>query len=448
VHEKAGCEETTMSTSGLKTIAAHDVERSAIRKTAVRIVPIVVLLYIVSYVDRINIGFAALTMNGDLGIASNVFGLAAGIFFIGYFLFELPSNLLMVRFGARRWIARILLTWGLLSCATAFVAGEKSFLVLRFLLGAAEAGFFPGIIFYLNDWFPARYRGRILAAFMFALPLSLAVGAPLSTALLGLDGVFSLRGWQWMFLIEGLPPVLLTVVALKLLKNSPDEAHWLSPDERRWLAAELARERAAIHMPNVSPLRIALVSPIVLVLAFVYFCATSANLGLSFFLPQMIREQGYSIVESGWITSLTYVAGAVGMIGFGYLSDRLRGHYGCLVAPLLIAVAGLVGTAWLDDSVWGIVAMSVAAIGILGFKSPFWGVPSGFLSGPAAAAAIASINSIGNLGGFAGPFLLGAVRQTSGDYRVGLYVLAVGLLVSAFAVRGPARRPRQSFLAR
>ncbi|WP_454825180.1 MFS transporter [Paraburkholderia xenovorans] len=404
-------------------------ERSVVRKTALRIVPLMVLLYVVAYVDRINIGFAALTMNHELGMDSRAFGLAAGIFFVGYFLFEVPSNVMMVKFGARRWIARILLSWGLLSAATAWVGSERSFLILRFLLGAAEAGFFPGIIYYLGDWFPARYRGRILAGFMLALPVSLALGAPLSTALLRLDGMGGWRGWQWMFVAEGVPSVLLSAVAFALLKDTPRDAHWLSVDERDWLIAELERERATIASEPGHPLRIAFTHPVVLLLAFVYFCATSANLGLSFFLPQMMRQQGYSIAAAGWITSVVYVAGSVGMIGFGALADRLSGSRGCLAATLLIAAVGLACAAALQGSVYAIVALSVGAIGILGVKAPFWTIPPTFLRGSAAAAAIASINSIGNLGGFAGPLLLGWVRSATHDYRGGLYVLAGALVV-------------------
>jgi len=292
-------------------------EKIVMRKIFWRLIPLLMILYIISYIDRINVGFAALTMNDDIGLSSYAYGLGAGIFFIGYCLFEIPSNLCLMRFGARRWIARILITWGLLSCAMAFVQGPTSFLILRFLLGVAEAGFFPGVILYLTFWFPANYRARIIATFSLAIPLSIAVGAPLSTALLQLDGALGLKGWQWLFLIEGLPAVIGTFFVLRLLTDRPEQAGWLSPSEKAWLSQKLAADNDGSKGHEVSALRQAFTNPAVLTLAFVYFCAISANLGLSFFLPQILKGQGYSTLQVGLITAVPYVAGCVGMIVIG-----------------------------------------------------------------------------------------------------------------------------------
>lgn len=399
-------------------------EQAVMRKIFWRVIPLLMILYVVSYIDRINVGFAALTMNQDIGLTAYTFGWGAGIFFFGYCLFEVPSNLLMLRFGARRWIARILLSWGLLSCVMALVQGPISFLVLRFLLGVAEAGFFPGVILYLTYWFPARYRARIIAIFSLAIPISIAVGAPLSTLILELDGTLAIKGWQWLFLIEGLPAVLGTVAVLRWLTDRPEEAPWLNAEEKAWLAIELKQDAAAANGHSVSALRQAFTNPAVLMLASVYFCAIAANLGLSFFLPQIIKAQGYSTMQVGLITSVPYIAGCFGMLIMGYLSDRFNERRWFLVMTMLLATAGLAFAGVLGASPWSIAALSVAAIGILGCKGPFWSLPSAYLSGPAMAGGIAFINAVGNLGGFAGPYLVGTFKSTSDSYANGLYALA------------------------
>jgi ACS family tartrate transporter-like MFS transporter len=417
-------------------------EKAVIRKIFWRVVPLLMVLYVISYIDRINIGFAALTMNKEIGLTPYTFGWGAGIFFFGYFLFEIPSNLMLVRVGARRWIARILLTWGILSCAMVLVKGFASFIALRFLLGVAEAGFFPGVILYLTYWFPARYRGRIIAAFMLSIPISAAVGAPLSTVILQLNGVLGLKGWQWLFLIEGLPAVLGTFAVWRLLTDRPDEARWLDDQEKAWLKNELALDSAAASEHKASSLLQAFFSPAVLLLAFVYFCAISANLGLSFFLPQIIKQQGYSVLHVGWITSIPYIAGCGGMLAIGHLSDRLNERRWLLAATMVVAAGGLALAGSLGASVWSIAALSVAAIGIFGCKGPFWPLPSAYLRGPAVAAGIAFINSIGNLGGFAGPYLVGLFKRSSDSYANGLYALAA-LSAAAAIVTILFVRPRR-----
>ncbi|WP_066739179.1 MFS transporter [Cupriavidus sp. D384] len=399
-------------------------EQVVMRKIFWRVIPLLMILYVVSYIDRINVGFAALTMNKDIGLTAYMFGWGAGIFFFGYCLFEVPSNLLMLRFGARRWIARILLSWGILSCAMALVQGPTSFLALRFLLGVAEAGFFPGVILYLTYWFPARYRARIVAIFSLAIPVSIAIGAPLSTLILELDGVLGIKGWQWLFVIEGLPAVIGTFAVLRLLTDRPDQASWLTPEERAWLDSELAKDAGASSAHNVSALRQAFANPAILVLASVYFCAIAANLGLSFFLPQIIKAQGYSTMQVGLITSIPYIAGCGGMLLIGYLSDRFNERRWFLALTMILASGGLALAGSLGASPWSIVALSVAAIGILGCKGPFWSLPATYLSGSAMAGGIAFINAIGNLGGFAGPYLVGSFKGESSSYASGLFALA------------------------
>ncbi|HEX3639251.1 MAG TPA: MFS transporter [Paraburkholderia sp.] len=395
-----------------------------VRKIFWRVIPLLMVLYVVSYIDRINVGFAALTMNHDIGLNEYTYGWGAGIFFFGYCLFEVPSNLMMVRFGARRWIARILFTWGLLSCAMALVAGPTSFLVLRFLLGVAEAGFFPCVILYLTFWFPARYRARIIATFSLAIPVSIAVGAPLSTLILELDGMLGVKGWQWLFIIEGIPAVLGTFFVLRMLTDRPEEAQWLTTQEKAWLADELNKDIVASNEHNVSALRRAFTDPAVLTLALVYFCAIGANLGLSFFLPQIIKAQGYSTMQTGLITSVPYIAGCVGMLAIGFLSDRFNERRWFLAATMVLTAGGLAVAGALGASVWSIAAVSVAAIGILGCKGPFWALPATYLSGQAMAGGIAFINAMGNLGGFAGPYLVGFFKSSSNSYASGLYALA------------------------
>jgi ACS family tartrate transporter-like MFS transporter len=407
------------------------VEKQVMGKIFWRLVPLLMGLYVLSYIDRINVGFAALTMNKDLGLSATVFGWGAGIFFLGYCLFEVPSNLMLARVGARRWIARILFTWGLLSTAMAFVQGPNSFVVMRFLLGVAEAGFFPGVVLYLTYWFPARYRARIIAAFMLSIPVSIAVGAPLSTWILGLDGFQGLKGWQWLFIIEGVPAVLATWIVLRYLTDRPEGAKWLTAAEKSWLEGELVADREmAGKVKQTSSLRAVFTNPAILALAFVYFCATGANVGLSSFLPQMIKGQGFSNLQVGFLTSLPYIVGCAGMLIIGYWSDRTKERRWFLVLTMVMAALGLYMAAAFGGSIWSILSLALAAVGILGCKGPFWPLPSAYLSGAAMAGGIAFINSIGNLGGFVGPYAVGWIKDATGSFAGGLYALA-GLAVLA-----------------
>ena len=402
----------------------QELETRTVRTVFLRLMPLLMGCYLLAYLDRINIGFAAVTMNHDLGLDAYHYGLGAGLFFWGYFFFEVPSNLMLQRFGAQRWIARIMVTWGLVSMGTAFIQGWVGFLILRFILGVAEAGLFPGVILYLTYWFPAAYRARIIAAFMVAIPLSLAVGSPISTAILAMDGIAGFKGWQWLFLIEGAPTILLAVIVLMALPDRPQDARWLTNDQKQWLEETLDKEQRAVEATHAMSFWRTFIDPRVLGLSFIYFANLTTNLGLAFFLPQMIKEIGFGVVQSGLVTSIPYVLGAIGALLWGYFSDRYKERRISLFLALVVSAVGLGGAAFLGNTLGAVAWMSVAAIGIYGAKAPFWPLPSMFLTGSAAAGGIALINSVGNLGGFAGPYIMGWVKDATGNFKAGLYVLA------------------------
>ena len=410
-------------------------EKAVMRKIFFRLVPLLITLYIISYIDRVNVGFAALTMNKDLGLSPSVYGWGAGIFFIGYCLFEVPSNLLMVRVGARKWIARILFTWGLAASAMMFVQGPNSFLVMRFVLGVAEAGFFPAVVLYLTYWFPARYRGRIISTFMLSIPIALAVGAPVSTLIMELDGALGLKGWQWLFMLEGIPGVLLTGAVLKTLTDDPASAKWLTSSEKQWLQSELDQDvrNSAAAAGGGAPLSVWQVfkHPVILALSFIYFCATATNLGLSLFLPQIIKQQGFTTMQTGFLSAIPYIFGCIGMVGIGALSDYFNERKKFLIATMLIAAVGLVLAGWFGSNIAAIAALCFATIGILGCKGPFWPLPASYMTGASAAAGIAFINSLGNLGGFAGPSIVGIAKDLTNTFGAGLYALGGMALLAA-----------------
>jgi MFS transporter, ACS family, tartrate transporter len=409
-------------------------EQQTIGKLSARLVPFLIVCYFVAYLDRVNVSFAALTMNKDVGLSASAFGFGAGIFFLAYFLFEVPSNLFLERFGARKWIARIMFTWGLLSGAMAFVVGEYSFYTLRALLGVAEAGFFPGIIFYLTLWFPAVYRARIIGYFMAAIPLSTVIGAPMSGFLLGMDGVMGLKGWQWLFIIEAAPALVLSVVVYYYLPDRPADATWLQPQERAWLVGRLEEERRRRESVRHYSVTEALLNPKVLALSAVYFGCVAVNYGLSFFLPQIVKEFGVSNLQAGFISALPYAVGLIGIVWWGRRSDRLLERRFHLAFPLFLASAGIGLSTALDDPTLKMIALSIAGFGIFANLPVFWTFPTAFLSGAAAAGGIAMINSIGNLAGFGGPYAMGRLRDFTGTYTMGLLSLSVVGLIATVIV--------------
>ena len=420
----------------------NTLEINTLAKVTKRLVPFLIVCYFVAYLDRVNVGFAALTMNQDLGLSQTAFGFGAGIFFLAYFLFEVPSNLLLERFGARKWIARIMLSWGLLSGLMAFIpniasatgmGSENTFYLIRVLLGAAEAGFFPGIIFYLTLWFPAEYRARIVGYFMAAIPLSTVIGAPISGLLLTLHGAGGLAGWQWLFIIEAVPAVILSGFVFFYLTDKPADATWLAADERRWLNERLTLERKQREAVQEFTVRQALVNPHVIGLSLVYFGAVATNYGLGFFLPQIVKAFGLTTFMTTVVSATPYVVGTIAMVWWGRRSDRLAERRWHTAIPLFIAAAGIAASTVLDDPTLKMIAFCVAGFGIFACLPVFWTLPTAFLSGAAAAAGIAVINSIGNLAGFAGPFAMGWIKDHTGSYTGGLLLLA-GLGVIAMGI--------------
>src|SRR3984893_2867465 len=408
------------------------IEQRTIAKVSWRLRPLIVIIYFVAYMDRTNVGFAAISMNKDLGFSAYVYGWGAGIFFLGYFLFEVPSNVILEKTGARVWIARIMITWGLVAAAMAWTAGPVSFLVLRFLLGVAEAGFFPGMILYFTYWFPSKYRARVIGALFLAVPGSNAVTATVSGAILQLDSVLGLKGWQWLFILEAVPAVLLAFAVLALMTDRPAKAAWLAPDERDWLEQTLAAERRAItRQHNELTLWQALTEPRVLALSAIYFTVVTATYGITFFMPLIIKALGQSDFVTGLVTAIPYTIGTVGMILWSISSDRRNERRMLFAVACVVATIGLIGAGMFNGTWLAVGAMAVAAVGLYGSKPAFWPLPSTFLSGTAAAGGIALINSIGNLGGFVGPYAVGWIKDSTGSYEMGLYFLAACALASA-----------------
>ena len=422
------------------------IEQRTMRKVYWRILPFTGLLYFICYLDRVNVGFAALTMRHDLGLSQAALGLGMGTaFFLGYFILEVPSNVILHKVGARLWIARIMITWGLCSGATAFVSGEWSFYTVRFLLGLSEAGFFPGMILFFTYWFPPVHRGRIVAGFMTAIPISIALGAPVSTSIMELHGFLGLAGWKWLFLLEATPAIILGIVCLFFLTDRPERATWLAPEEKAWLAGELQREQREIGgVRNITPWQ-SLYNPRVIALALIYFGIAASSVGLVMFLAQIVKELGLSNLMTGFASAIPYVIGTIGMIVAGFITDRMGERRWncfalCLVAALGLLLAGLTHGTWLS-----IAALSIATIGFYGMKPSFWPMPSLFLTGTAAAAGIAWINALGNLAGTITPFVVGVIKDQTGSFAGGLYALAAFALMSAVVtlIGVPSRRVRR-----
>ncbi len=422
------------------------IEARVLRTLSWRLIPFLFLLYIVAYLDRINVGFAALQMRQQLAFTDSVYGLGAGMFFAGYFFFQVPSNLALQRVGARRWIALLMMVWGIISASMITVSGQRSFYLLRFLLGAAEAGFFPGVILYLKNWFPAQARARTLARFMTAGPLSGVVGGPLSGALLGLHLTKGLAGWQWMFLMEGIPAVLLGAVAWAYLVDRPEEARWLPSAERDWLVETLQRERNSVAA--VTGQFAALQSGRIWMLALVYFGLNTVSYGISLWLPTLIRSvSGVSNFVIGLLSAIPYIAAAVAMVAVGIHSDRSGERRWHTAIPALASALALTGAAYSTSAAPAILCISVAVLGVNCMLGPFWAMPTSLLSGTAAAAGIAFINSVGNLGGFVGPYAIGLVRTSTGQFKGGLLLVSAALAMSGAITLMVRLKSREGFAA-
>ncbi|HEV3501460.1 MAG TPA: MFS transporter [Bradyrhizobium sp.] len=421
-------------------------ERSTMRKVYLRLLPFAVLSYVLAYIDRINVSFAGLTMRGDLGMSAGTFGFAVGMFYWGYFIFEVPSNVILEKVGARIWIARIMITWGILAGLTAVVTGSTSFAIVRFLLGVAEAGFFPGLILYFTYWFPSYHHARIVSGFLIGLPVAVALGAPISTGLLGLDGLFGLRGWQVMYIAEAVPTVVIGVVTFFVLTDRPEQAKFLTAEERNWLVTTIAAERRATEAVRKFTLWQALYNPKVLLLALNYLGIVTASLGMLIFIPQMIKSLGdYSNMTVGWLTMIPYTCGGIAMVVWGRISDRMNERRWNLFIACVFSTVGLVIAGMTMGTWWALVGMSIAAMGFYGSKGPFFAMPPMFLSGAGLAAGIAWINSLGNLGGFFGPWYVGVMKDLTGSYAGGLYGLAllglIAAIVCALFLHIPKRMP-------
>ncbi len=410
-----------------------EVHRATLAKVTRRIIPFAFICYVVAYIDRVNIGFAARELQGDLHLSDTAYGIGGGLFFLGYCLFEIPSNLILDKVGARIWMARIMIVWGLVSMATLFVYDKTSFYVARVVLGAAEAGFFPGILLYLTYWIPASERAKNNALFMTAAPIAMIVGAPVSSALLTLDGRLGLQGWQWLFLVEGFPAVILGLLALWVFTDKPEQARWLTTPERTWLAETMAAERAARNVHDRSSVLKSLANGKVWLLSFAYFLNALVTYGVFLWLPKILQDvSGFKDIRLSIITAIPFIVALIGMVIIGAHSDRTGERKKHVAACAITAATGLVLAVTFRESVPLLVlSFALSQLGQRSVMSVFWAIPPMILGGTAAAAGIALINSIGNLGGAFGPSVMGWLREGTNSYSAGLLVLAAALLIEA-----------------
>lgn len=410
---------------------ASALETSTMRKINLRIIPFVVICMFVSYIDRVNVGFAAIQMNQDLGFSATAYGWGVSAFFISLCLFEVPSNMMMKKIGARIWFARIMITWGLISAGTAFIIGTKSFISVRFLLGAAEAGFFPGVILYLTYWFPRKYRAKAMSIFVMALPISNFIGSPISGQLLNTEGWLGLHGWQWLFIFEALPAVLLGVITLFWLSDTPETAKWLAPEQQAWLKRELDEERK-------EPSKLAALStwrtmwhPRVLALALIYSGSVGCSYALSYWQPQMIKEFGLSNAATGWVNAIPFGFAAIGMVLWAHRSDRSGERRWHTALPLLFSAIGLAACLCFSTLTPTMVALTVALVGAYAVKAPLFALTAESLSDRSAAVGIAQVCAIGNIAGGVSPLLIGWIKDLSGSYMIGLSPMIFLALVAA-----------------
>jgi len=413
----------------------NQIEQRTMKKVFRRLVPFLMFCYFFNFLDRVNVSFAALDMNKDLGFSASVFGFGSGILFLAYMLCETPSNVLLTRFGARKWLARIMVSWGIIASSMVFITGEFSFYTLRVLLGAAEAGFFPGIIYYLTLWFPGVYRARVTGLFMACIPLSAALGSPLSTSLLYLDGILGLRGWQWLFLLEGIPSILLGVTTFFYLTERPRYATgWLAQDERDWLDGRIIAEHDRKQAELSLGMWQTLINPRVLVLSVVAYCLASITLGVGFFLPLIVKEFGLTNMQTGLVAIIPPAFGAAAMIWWGRKSDRAMERKYHLFAVMALAAIGIAAAAIVNHPVLKMACLTLSAMGVYASSPVFWTLAPNFLTGPSAAVGIAFINSVAALGAFVAPWLIGLIKDATGSFSYGLLMLAALVTAGGFLV--------------
>ena len=419
-------------------------EAETMRRVSWRLMPFLLLAYLLCYIDRVNVGFASLQMNKAVGIDPKIYGLGAGIFFVGYFILEVPSNLALERFGARKWIARIMLSWGVISGAFALIGGPISFLVLRFLLGAAEAGFFPGVILYLTYWYPAEYRARIVGIFMVAIPVAGLIGSPVSGAILGMDGVLGLGGWQWIFILEAVPTIVLGIVAFVALSDKPNDATWLTAEQKTWLNAKLEGERR--RASRVAPMSVwkVMTNKTVLIMALVYAGAAGASTSLALWMPQLVKSFGLTNFQTGLVNAVPFGIAAVWMILWGRSSDRTGERVWHNALPLMWMVLALLGTFLVVGNMWATIALlTLIAAGTYASKGPFWALSSEWLGPTVAAAGLAQINALGNLSGFFFNYAIGWIKDETGSFPLALMpIAAVATLGVICLLTIGARQPR------
>lgn len=425
-----------------------NLEDEASKKAFRRLIPLLMVCYFVAYLDRANVGFAAIHMSDEIGLTAYAYGVGAGLFFLTYFIFEVPSNLMLARYGARRWICRIMITWGIVSGSMAFVTSESGFYTLRLLLGAAEAGFFPGITYFITLWFPARYRARIMGAFLCAAPISLSLGGPISGALLGMDGIMGLSGWRWMFVLEALPAIILAFVVLRYLTDTPDKATWLSSAERTALTAQIKKDEARTLTTSHKNMLSALCTPAVLLLGIANMATVMGSYGISFFLPRIINGFGLSDLQTGFLSAVPYALAALSLVLWGRRSDLKLERRFHTAAPIILSSMGMIVAALLTDPTLRMVAFCCAAIGTWAAMPAFWSLCFENIPVSVAAGAIALINAIANLGGFIGPSVMGFFRDHTGGFAVGLFVLAgVNAIAALIVIIVDRRRSAQERIA-
>lgn len=415
--------------------ADQTLESSTMRRVSWRLMPFLLAAYLLCYIDRVNVGFAALQMNKAVGIDPKTFGLGAGIFFVGYFILEVPSNLALEKFGARVWIARIMITWGLISGAFALIGGPISFLVLRFMLGAAEAGFFPGVILYLTYWYPAVYRAKIVGIFMVAIPLAGLIGSPISGAILGMDGIMGLGGWQWIFILEAIPTLVLGLMAYFWLTDHPENAAWLAPAQQQWLIRALETERRRAPRIQGQSIWKIMTNKYVLILALIYAGAAGASTSLALWMPQLVKSFGLSNFNTGLVNAVPFGIAAVWMVLWGRSSDRTGERVWHNALPLAWMVLAMVATFWTIGNLWLMIPMlTLIAAGTYASKGPFWALSSEWLGTASAAAGLAQINALGNLSGFFFNYMIGWIKDETGSFPLAIMPIAAVATVGVVCV--------------